>query len=219
MLFTLEDILSTDRLGELLKSWIENIKTDALEPLYELYFGALYNPSIYPEHKFLSFVIAIEGYHRRKFDEKYLSKEEYKSVRDKLVEAIPKETKEKLKTRIIGSLKYCYQFSLRNILDELLEKYQVIFDEMTEDELERLEIKDKKEFINKVVDVRNYLVHQDKELEEKVHDTDLPLLTRKLELLIHAILLEEIGFDLLKIEELLRRKIQQDRDRTVIIEN
>jgi hypothetical protein len=220
-LFTLKDIPSPDRLGKLLKNWIERTKTKELKPLYELYFGVLYSPSIYLEHRFLSFVIAIEGYHRRKFNREYLSEEEYKSVYDKLVEVIPKETNEDLKNRLIGSLEYGNEFSLRSILNELLGKYQVILDEMTEDELKRLKIKKKEKFINTVVDVRNYLVHQNKELEKKFSGGAFRLLiclvTQKLDLLIQAILLEEIGFEPPKVEELLKRKIQKDRNRTVII--
>jgi hypothetical protein len=180
MLFTLKDIPSTDRLGELLKNWFERTKTKELKPIYESYFKILYNPSSYFEHRCFSFVAAIEGYHQRNFS-----------------------GKETLKER----------------LDKLFEKYQVILNELTEEELERLKIKDKNEFTCKVKDVRNYLAHFNEEKERKVSDVDLYLLTRKLELLIHAILLEEIGFDLSKIEELLKREIQQDRNKTVIIKN
>lgn len=59
MLFTFKDI--SDRFEPLLKNWFE--KMDLLEPVFNLYFGTLYNPRMYLEDRFLSLIQAIESFH------------------------------------------------------------------------------------------------------------------------------------------------------------
>ena len=52
MLFTFRDI--SVRFESFLKNWFE--KAELLEPVYDLYFGTLYNPRMYLQHRFLSLV-------------------------------------------------------------------------------------------------------------------------------------------------------------------
>lgn len=63
MLFTFKDI--SGRFESFLRNWFE--KLDSLEPIYDLYFGTLYNPRMYPEHRFLSLIQAIESFHQRRY--------------------------------------------------------------------------------------------------------------------------------------------------------
>ena len=84
MLFTFKDI--SDRFEILLKNWFE--KADTLGPVYDLYFGTLYNPRMYLQHQFLSLIQAIEVYHRRKFEGKYLSDDDYEPIYEKFEEFI-----------------------------------------------------------------------------------------------------------------------------------
>ena len=61
MLFTFKDI--SNRFEIFLRNWFE--KADLLKPICDLYFGTLYNPHMYLEHRFLSLIQAIESFHQR----------------------------------------------------------------------------------------------------------------------------------------------------------
>ena len=194
MLFTFKDI--SDRFEILLKNWFEN--ADTLGPVYDLYFGTLYNPRMYLQHQFLSLVQAIEAYHRRKFEGKYLSNDDYEPTYEKFKKfinelAIEPSFKEALKSK----LKYGNEHSLRKRLKDLFEKYKEVVDDF---------IEDKDIFVNRVVDTRNYLTHYDKNLMEKAVDGEqLYYVTQQLKIVIVICLLSELGFNFKEIKNLLAR--------------
>lgn len=115
MLFTFNDI--SNRFEPLLKNWFE--KKDFLEPVFNLYFGTLYNTRMYLENHFLSLIQAIESFHRRIYGGKYLPDEDYKEVYDTLVTAIPEDVESELKDRLMEYLKYGNEFSLRKRLKKI----------------------------------------------------------------------------------------------------
>lgn len=194
MLFTFKDI--SDRFKIFLKNWFE--KADTLSPVYDLYFGTLYNPWMYLQHQFSSLIQAIEAYHRRKFEGKYLSNDDYESIYEKFKKfinelAIEPSFKEALKSK----LKYGNEYSLRKRLKDLFEKYKEIIDGF---------IENKDIFINRVVDTRNYLTHYDKNLREKAVDgKQLYYVIQQLKIVIVICLLSELGFNLKEIKNLLAR--------------
>jgi len=194
MLFTFKDI--SDRFEILLKNWFEN--ADTLGPVYDLYFGTLYNPRMYLQHQFLSLIQAIEAYHRRKFEGKYLSNDDYEPIYEKFKKfinelAIEPSFKEALKSK----LKYGNEHSLRKRLKDLFEKYKEVVDDF---------IEDKDIFVNRVVDTRNYLTHYDKNLMEKAVDGEqLYYVTQQLKIVIVICLLSELGFNFKEIKNLLAR--------------
>jgi hypothetical protein len=182
MLFTFKDI--SNRFESFLRNWFE--KKDLLEPVYNLYFGTLYNPRMYLEHRFLSFIQAIESFHQRTYGGGYLSDEDYKVVYNALVTAIPEGVRSDLKDRLKEYLKYGNEFSLRKRLKEVFDKYQEILDRF---------IENKNDFVEKVVNTRNYLTHHDKELKERAaNGEDLYRLTQKLKMCLEICLLIELGF-------------------------
>ena len=61
MLFTYNDV--ADRLGTLLHNWFS--KRELLEPVFDLFFAATYNPYPSPVQTFLNYVQALETYHIR----------------------------------------------------------------------------------------------------------------------------------------------------------
>ena len=194
MLFTFKDI--SDRFEILLKNWFEN--ADTLGPVYDLYFGTLYNPRMYLQHQFLSLIQAIEAYHRRKFEGKYLSNDDYEPIYEKFKKfinelAIEPSFKEALKSK----LKYGNEHSLRKRLKDIFEKYKEVVDDF---------IEDKDIFVNRVVDTRNYLTHYDKNLMEKAVDGEqLYYVTQQLKIVIVICLLSELGFNFKEIKNLLAR--------------
>jgi hypothetical protein len=62
MLFTYSDI--KDRFGVFLENWFK--KRELLQPVFDLFFGVLYNTNPYPVTTFLNYIQAIETYHMRK---------------------------------------------------------------------------------------------------------------------------------------------------------
>lgn len=193
MLFTFKDI--PDRFEFFLRNWFEKI--DLLEPVYNLYFGTLYNPHMYLEHRFLSLIQAIESFHQRTYGGKYLSDEDYKVVYDALVTAIPEGIKSDLKDRLKEYLNYGNEFSLRKRLKEIFDKHQEILDRFLEN---------KNAFIEKVVNTRNYLIHHDKELKElAANGEELYRLTQKLKMCLEICLLTELGFSSEEIKTLFSR--------------
>lgn len=68
MLFIFSDI--SERFENFLQNWFG--KAELLEPVYDLFFGTLYSPSMYLEFQFLSLIQAIESFHRRRYGGKYL---------------------------------------------------------------------------------------------------------------------------------------------------
>jgi hypothetical protein len=61
MLFYYYDI--SDNFGKYLGHWLK--KADTLKPVYDLYFGSYYIPSMYAEEEFLTLTRALEAYYRR----------------------------------------------------------------------------------------------------------------------------------------------------------
>ena len=194
MLFTFKDI--SDRFEVFLKNWFE--KADLLEPVYNLYFGTLYNPRMYLEHRFLNLIQAIESFHQRIHRGEYLSVEEYKPVYKTLVNAIPDWVRSDLKNRLKEYLKYGREFSLRKRLKEIFDKYQQVIDRF---------IENKNTFIRKVVDTRNYQIHHDEDIKERAAGgEELYRLTQKLKMLLEVCLLTELGFSSEKIITLFFKK-------------
>ena len=185
MLFTLKDI--RENFETLLNTWFNKI--EILEPVYNLYFSTLYNPKMYVEQHFLSLTEALEIFHRRITPNrgKYLSNEEYKDTYQTMTNAIPDSIDKDFKQSLKNKLFYGNEFSLRRRLKELFDKYEQIFKNF---------VPDKEEFINRVKDSRNYLIHFDSELKEKAATgIELYRLTVKLKILIEICFLSELGFD------------------------
>lgn len=195
MLFTFKDI--SGRFESFLKNWLE--KAELLEPVYNLYFGTLYNSHMYLEHKFLSLAQAIESYHQRIYEGKYLSDAQYKEVYNTLVNAIPNEAESNLKDRLKKYLQYGNEFSLRTRLKKIFNKHQEILDLfINKDHADA--------FINDIVNIRNYLTHYNKDSKEQdICGEVLYHLTCKLEILLEICLLMELGFSQNEIKSLFSR--------------
>jgi len=178
MLFRFEDI--SDRFHAIIENWFKNL--EQLRSSVDLYFASLYNPKMYLEHKFLSVVQALESYHRLKVRRNEWSDEEHKIRIDEIMRAAPTQYKEWLDRE----LDYSNELSLRARLKELLNRHATIAGSSADD---------RSEFVNDVVDTRNYLTHYDPKLKDRAATGHrLFTLTRKLRILLEACLLEELGF-------------------------
>jgi len=196
MLFTFRDI--SDRFEGFLKNWFG--RAELLEPVYDLYFGTLYNPRMYLQHWFLSLVQAIESYHRRVMKNHELPEEEHNKRIAEILSMAPEKHVDWLK----GELVYSNEPSLRSRLREIFEKYSDIVKDF---------IEDKDAFIQKVVITRNYLTHYDSNLKEQAaKGKELYQVTQKLRISLEICLLTELGFSLEDIRNLFSRNRQYKRE-------
>lgn len=189
MLFTFKDI--SKKFKDIIRNWFE--KAELLEPIYDLYFNTLYNPYMYLHHRFLSLIQALEAYHRRVMKNYELPEEQHK----KRLEEIIKAVSPKYKNWLENKLKYSNEPTLRKRLKDILDENEEILGELFAEG----------SFINKVVDTRNYLTHYDITLKERaVQGEELYDLTKKLEKLLKACILKELGFTRDEIKKLILSK-------------
>ncbi|MDO9289147.1 MAG: hypothetical protein Q7T83_10180 [Thermodesulfovibrionales bacterium] len=180
VLFSYSDI--ADSFEKYLQNWVA--KAEILRPVYDLYFGTLYNPSMYLEYQFLSLIQAVESYHRRKYGGQYLSDDDYSPIRNELIKAISQNISNDFKESLKKRLQYLNEYSLRKRLKEIFLKYAVI---------EKLLVESKEVFIEDVVNTRNYLTHYDKRLEiKKVSGQKLYRLNLIIKHIIEICLLSEL---------------------------
>jgi hypothetical protein len=181
MTFVYEDVASDFEI--ILRNWFANYSN--LQPVCDLFFGTFYNSSMYPQHEFLSLTQAAETYHRRMFGGKYVEDDAYDKIYDNLVGGIPPEICGDFRENLKQKMRYYNEFSLRKRLKELFERYG--------DALKVL-ISRPDEFIDAVVNTRNFLTHYDKKIEDKSkHGDDLYGLIKKVRGMLEICLLTQLG--------------------------
>lgn len=198
MLFFFGDV--KNELEKYLNNWFK--KAEVIQPVYDLYFAILYSPKMYLQHKFLSLIQALEGYHRRVHDGKYVSDESFREVYTKLVEAIPDKIgkdpiEDDFKERLTRQMEHAHEYSLRTRLQKLMDVLSNVVGIL---------IKDKKLFINDVVKARNSFTHPGINLEDKKKArSELYMLTEKMKFLLEMCFLLEMGMPIDKIKQLATR--------------
>ena len=193
MLFTFKDL--SDRFEFFIKNWFE--RASLLKSIHNLYFGTIYNPRLYVEHQFLSFILALEAFHRQVYDGKYMSDEKYKKICKVLKNSIPKEVDESHRDSLKNRIKYGNEFSLRKRLTGICKTYEKNIDNF---------IKNKDTFIEDVISTRNYLIHNSPELKDKASGgKELISLTYKMKILLEICILAEMGFNPEEINSLFSR--------------
>ena len=201
MLFILPTIET--KIQDLVQKWIA--RSEVLQPVYNLYFSTLYNPQVYSELKFLTLAQAVETYHRRVFGGKYQSDEQYlEGLYRTLVSALPadleKDFRDSLKN---GKLRYANEYSFRKRLELLTANVAetVLLTFIVDGNRQ-------KEFAQKVSDTRNYLTHYSPELKDQSAGTGKEYfeLTDKLKVIIEICLLQELGFEVDTIQQLIKKR-------------
>ena len=174
-------------------NWLE--KADLLRPVYDLYFGTIYSGDMYLEFQFLSLIMALEVYHRRLIGNEDISTEEHEERVKQILNNTPDKYREWLKEK----LKYSNEPSLRKRIKEI---YDMLKNIGYVTDL----IPKKKDFVDDVVNTRNYFVHYDQSLKNKaLKGTKLYRLIQKLKVLVEICLLKEIGFLDTKIDNIYRQ--------------
>src|SRR5258708_20890755 len=151
MLLPLDDLQQTNTAETLFTNWFE--KEQVLRPVYDLLLNTVYSPGQYVQSTFLSLAQALESFHRKVYKGKYLSDEEYSSIRNALVDAIPGGIDKKLSDKLKSMLQYGNELSLKSRLEYL-------FQGIRRDHLDNLSgSHDPRPFIPLLLDTRNYLTH------------------------------------------------------------
>ena len=168
--------------------WVKNYEIS--EPAFNLYFSTKSGGQKYLDGKFLSLAQGIETLHRRNSQETQMPEEEFSTLKDKILKAIPNQKQnEWIKTK----LEYANELSLRKRIKQMIEPFKDLFGNAGK----------RNSFISKVVVTRNYLTHYDSNLEsEAAHGEELWKLYRKLEALFQLHFLQLIGMDIESIKSI-----------------
>jgi ApeA N-terminal domain 1 len=151
MLLPFNDLHQTNTAETLFNNWFQ--KEQVLRPVYDLLLSTIYSPGQYVQSTFLSLAQALESFHRKVYQGKYISQEGYPSIRKNLIDAIPTSIDEKLSAKLTTMLQYGNELSLKSRLEYL-------FEGIRSDHLDNLSgTDDSRRFIRTLVDIRNYLTH------------------------------------------------------------
>jgi hypothetical protein len=192
MRFILPDL--DEAFGRSLCNWLE--KAEDLDPVYQLYFGTMYNPRAYLRHQFLSLVQGLEAYHRRALVTTEVP-EEHQVRLQEILDSVPNRYRSWLE----GELAHSHEPNLRRRLNEILGR------DPASVKLILGNRKDRDSFVHKVVETRNYLNHFDKSKELIAErEEGLYRITRKLKSLLEVCLLWEIGFEGDRMTKILSRR-------------
>jgi hypothetical protein len=131
-------------------SWFTN--AIVLDPICDLLVGTYGNRT--DRTKFLALAQALEGFHRGAYGGAYTSRASYEPIRESLCAAIPADLDEDFRRKLKDTMKYGFQYSLRTRLKALLSN-------LTERTKEAVVQEKMSNFIDRIVQVRNYLTHFD----------------------------------------------------------
>ncbi len=188
-LFALKDIRNIFEMC--LRNWIT--KADILRPVYDLYFGTLYNSEMYLQHEFLTLTQALESYHRRTKNNYKLPEDEYKMKLQDILKAVPENYRVWLGNKLV----YGNEPTLRERLVEILGQLK---------DISGILIEDNDKFADNVVNTRNYLTHYDKSLEEKAKFGEkLYVLVQKIKFLLEICFLVELELPAETVKKLVSR--------------
>lgn len=210
-----------DGFQRLIQDWYATM--DLLEPVYQLYFGALLAPEMYLETRFLVFMQALEAFHRRTRSGTFLPDRTADEIRQKLEAVIDRElqklpdelhTGKKIPRREIrqafkSKVKYINQYSQRRRLKELIRELGPVTDKI---------IPDCSTFVDQIVATRNHHTHFD-EPERGQHIIpleQLPLTVSRLGFLIEMHLLRRLNFPEVVIERAIEQRARDILEERVI---
>ena len=200
--FALSDI--QENIKEYLQNWLDN--RDELNSACGLYFSSL-DKNINPELRFLYLIQAVEGLHRAIYkDDKYMTDEEYRKeggLYETFIKVIPDSISPDFKQSLKdGKLYYANEYSLKKRLKEMLDDTYIDIINIRKTIVKKEELDG---FIDKIVKTRNYYVHQDKELKDKIlKGEELERAIEALKASTEIVLISEMGISVEEIKELRR---------------
>jgi len=177
------------QLEMILNKWLNNYETS--EPAFNLYFASKSGAHRYLDGRFLSLAQGIETLHRRNSQETMMAESNFNDLVTAVVKGCPSEKQEWLKKK----LEYANELQLRHRLRQMIEPFENLYGDS----------KQRKYFIGKIIDTRNYLTHYDTKLSQQVASgEELWKLCMKLEGLFQLHFLRLIGLDSESINDLVK---------------
>jgi len=179
MLFNLRDVEGD--LQPYLNLWVRNY--EGMKPVYHLYFSLANKTIIDQPNDLLNLTQALETFHRRTHDGKYLEENDYETLLAAIVCSVDKKYESWVKEK----MRYSNELSLRKRLCELINEYCPDYTDY---------FGDTDRFISKVVDSRNWYIHYDPRSEKNaVKDVkEYVSLIAKLMVFLKICLLRQMGF-------------------------
>jgi len=169
--------------GPAVARWLEG--ANKLDPVCRLFLGTVYNPSAFVEQQFLSLVTALEVYHRRAMSDPDPS-EKHQKRRQEILEAVPEEHRGWLERKLASSHEPFLAQRLHEIFSRHIKVAQAVVGRKK---------KVRANFIDEVVNARNYRAHFPERLEGRAaRGAELHPFNVKLKKLLEACLMGEIGF-------------------------
>jgi hypothetical protein len=168
------------QLTTILNHWLSNYETS--EPAFNLYFASKAGAHKYLEGRFLSLAQGIETLHRRNSQETTMAEAEFNELVDMLVKGCPPTKQKWLKKK----MEYANELALRKRIRQMIAPFEGLYGDLNQ----------RKHFVGKIIDTRNYLTHYDAKLSQQAaHGKDLWGLCLKLEALFQLHFLRLIGLD------------------------
>lgn len=186
-----------DNLERFFRRWER--KFQLAESSFHLYFASFQRAGLFLDQKFMNYVQALESFHRIVFGGAYEARDSYfKRTYSKLVDAIPACIEHDYKQSLKQKMKYLNEYSLRKRMKDLLSGFIYLLDNQSLSE---------NEFIESVVNTRNYHTHLDPDLKDLAATAgQLYNLTVILESLFKCHSLYLIGFNKTEIRRIMRQK-------------
>ena len=195
--------LNENNLEKIFSKWFENY--NSFNGVYDLYFSTI-GSNLSNETLFLTYCQILESYHRKKYRGEYVSKEKFEDFKNKftpcatkmegLGEIVSKENKSQFLNKILNSIQYSYEFTLKDRLKEIFSEFEefnlfiTIIDKFTDEETLDKGIK---AYCDLIKDGRNYYTHYGDEPEHLLKGIEFLELTDSLNLIIKMIFLKELG--------------------------
>lgn len=145
-------------LGDVMRRWFDIYET--VEVPSKLAMSIFSSRNLWMHVKFLSFMQALEGFHRSQFEGNYMNNQEYEVVKQQLIKAIPDNVKDSHKASLVSRIKYGNQVSLHKRLSEL--------GSLLSREIMALILGNDRNIPRSWVDTRNYYTHWDDELRSNI---------------------------------------------------
>ncbi|WP_053366300.1 HEPN domain-containing protein [Bacillus sp. FJAT-27245] len=167
-----------------IQTW--SAKKELLEPIIH-YFVEAHEKGFHVPMSYLKVVQALEAFSRRMRNNKMWSEEEFEEMIERITSQLQDEDDRKLISGIISN-----EPRLRQRLNEILLEVNDIFE---------ISSKNRKSYINKMVNTRNYYTHFDESLKDKIFKVEtMYFITKYLKLVLRVLLLRELGInnDLIK---------------------
>lgn len=140
-------------IADVLSNWFSD---EAMKSSRRIFLRNLYNVGSGWENEFLDYAKSIESFHRDTSGDagKFVTDETYEPIKQQMIEAIPKNTDQNLKQKLIGTLKYAHHFGFqRRVRETLLQLHLDLQNVMFED------AKKLKAFAGDVTKTRDYYTH------------------------------------------------------------